>query len=75
MTTPPERLWTSKDVATFLNVEEQLVKRWTREGMVPFIKLGRLTRYHPQAIREWIAAVSKSPIPSQRDPLTILRRS
>ncbi len=55
--TPTEPLWTRRQAADWLGVSESSLamdavdRRWG----VPFIKLGRTVRYHPEHVREWAA--------------------
>ena len=40
-------LWTAKEVAEFLKVDEDSVYRWVAQRRIPFVKIGRLTRFRP----------------------------
>ena len=44
-TTPDQNLLTSKDVARILAISERQVFALKATGELPFIKIGRLTRY------------------------------
>ncbi len=48
-------LWTSKDVATFLQVSLRWVEKQRALGVLPCIALPgrRLVRYDPDAVRAW----------------------
>lgn len=55
----PERqkddaLWTIEDVAGFLNVSRQTVRRRMKAGVLPHIRNGRIIRFVPSDIREWV---------------------
>jgi excisionase family DNA binding protein len=55
---PPsiESLWTPKDVASYLRVSVRKVERMRSAGAMPSpdFFLGRLPRYRPDSIREWL---------------------
>lgn len=40
-----EEMLKAKDLAKALNVNTETVRRWTREGTIPHIKLGASKRY------------------------------
>ena len=45
------------DTAKALNVKPACLRRWRREGRgLPFVRVGRLVRYDPRAISEFILA-------------------
>jgi hypothetical protein len=50
-----EALWTSKDVAVFLQVSLRWVEKQRALGVLPCLALPgrRLVRYDPEAIRAW----------------------
>jgi hypothetical protein len=50
-----EPLWTSKDVAEFLQVSLRWVEKQRALGVLPCVALPgrRLVRYDPEAIRAW----------------------
>jgi excisionase family DNA binding protein len=47
-----EALWDAGEVAAFLKVDQDSVYRWVSQGRIPHVKVGRLTRFKPDAIRE-----------------------
>lgn len=47
-----EGLWDAGEVAAFLNVKKETVYRWVQQDRLPFVKVGRLTRFRPAEIRE-----------------------
>jgi excisionase family DNA binding protein len=53
MTTPAltQRLWTAGDAADWLNVSTETVRRRIADGTIRAIKLGRLVRIDPAALR------------------------
>lgn len=49
-------LWTAEDVAARLSISEGTVKQWVKAGRLPVVKVGRLNRFRPADIEEWIEA-------------------
>lgn len=54
-----EKLWTKKDVATYLNVDPSTVRRWMRDGRnpLPYRYIGRRPRFVKQEIDAWISTL------------------
>jgi len=50
---PIERLWTVKDVATYLGVSKSWVYQHAEAGDLPCLRVGALLRFDPDAIRTW----------------------
>lgn len=51
-TREPEGLWNADQVARYLGVTKWAVYLWTRQGLVPHVRVGpRTVRYEPAAIR------------------------
>jgi predicted DNA-binding transcriptional regulator AlpA len=62
----PARLWTEIDAATFLGVQPKALQAWrTRGGGPPFVKIGRLVRYRPSLVEEWVVSQERA---STSDP-------
>lgn len=51
-----QKLWTPKDLADYLSVKESVIKYWVRNHEIPFVRIGRQTRFDRDNILEWIAA-------------------
>ncbi len=51
----PEALWTSQDVADFLQVSLRWVEKQRALGVLPCVALPgrRLVRYDPETVRTW----------------------
>jgi excisionase family DNA binding protein len=60
MSGKPDKLWTPKDLADYLSVEESVVKYWARTQELPCVRLGRRIRFVPNDIMEWIWAKGNS---------------
>jgi len=54
------KLLTVHDVASKLQVCEETIRRWVREDRLPSIRVGRLIRFDPKAIEEWIEVRSEA---------------
>jgi len=48
--------WNSNQVAEYLGVSRVSISNWCRDKKLPHIRLGRLLRFDPEAIKEWEAA-------------------
>lgn len=44
-------LWDAEQVAAFLKIKTETVYLWASQGRLPKVKVGRLTRFNPDAIR------------------------
>ncbi len=49
-----EPLWTVEDVAAYLRLEPETVRKMARNGRLPAIKLGRVWRFRREKIAEWV---------------------
>jgi len=52
-------LWSTADLANYMRCSERHVLALRHKGL-PSIKLGHLTRFEPQAVRQWLAAITES---------------
>lgn len=50
---------TIEKVAEILGVKTSTIYQWTYEGYIPHVKLGRLVRFDPKAIEEWVRKSTK----------------
>ena len=50
-----EKLLTVPEVAVILQVKPSTVYTWVREGKIPHIRVGRLIRFRPLQIEEFIS--------------------
>lgn len=48
-------LWTAEEVATYLKMDPETVRRKAREKAIPSFHLGRWVRFRKEHIDEWIA--------------------
>lgn len=51
-----ESLWTTAEAAKYLAVSES----WLLRSGIPFIRLARLRRYHPEVVRAYLNARASS---------------
>lgn len=49
-------------LAEHLNVTERFVRRLVEERRIPFLKIGKFIRFHPDEIRIWVAATKVDPL-------------
>ena len=50
----PQLLLSPRDTARALGISERTLAQRTAEGMFPIVKIGRLTRYDVEFLRQWI---------------------
>lgn len=48
------RFYNAKDIACYLGVSEDAVRKWTQRGYIPFIKLGKSLRFDMIKIEGWL---------------------
>lgn len=51
-----EQMLKAKDLAEALNVNVETVRRWTRDGIIPHIKLGASKRYSLERVKTSLEA-------------------
>lgn len=50
-----DRLLTCEEVAKLLSLKDLTVRRWTKEGKIPCVRIGgRAVRYRPSDLEKWI---------------------
>ncbi len=49
------RVWSVEDVARELQVSQSYVYKLISKDKIPFAKVGRLVRFHPERIYEWLS--------------------
>ncbi len=62
-------LWTVADVATYLRVSRSWVYHRSAAGMLPFLRVGALLRFEPDAIR----AYAQGKAPGSSDVLLVTK--
>lgn len=56
----PDKAWTVKECAAFLDVSEETLSTMAQNGEIPCQRVGKkLYRFHPQAVSEWVADKEK----------------
>lgn len=50
-----ERLLTAPEVAKLLNVEVATIYAWAQRRQIPFQKVGRVLRFDPLKLEQWLA--------------------
>ncbi len=48
------RFYSAKDIAVYLGVSEDAVRKWALRGQIPFIKLGKSLRFDMIKIDGWL---------------------
>jgi excisionase family DNA binding protein len=51
---PPATWFTVPDLARMLNVSQDLIRSLVPKRMIPFCKFGKLVRFDPRRIDEWL---------------------
>lgn len=49
-----ERLWTVREVASYLSCSASWVYQAVAAGRIPVVRIGALVRFEPTAIRAWV---------------------
>lgn len=49
------RLLTIDTLAAHLDVTERFVRRLVEDNRVPYLKVGKFVRFHPDDINDWLA--------------------
>ena len=56
----PEKAWTLKECAAFLDVSEETVSTMAQNGQIPCQRVGQKPyRFHPGKVAEWLAGREK----------------
>ena len=50
------RLVDAQQLADALGVTRRIIYRWTEEGTLPHLKIGRLVRFDEAAVEAWLAS-------------------
>lgn len=59
--------WTIEELAEELGVTTRTIRRYIDEpNGLPHVAIGRRTRFHKPAVREWLMSRMKRPNPSRR---------
>ena len=54
-----EKHWDVHDLGAVLKVKEPTIRSWVLLRKIPFIRCGRLIRFRPSQIEEWLAKKSQ----------------
>jgi excisionase family DNA binding protein len=49
-----KKLLSVAETAELLNVKKSTIYAWIHERRLPFIRVGRLPRFRPEAIEQWL---------------------
>ena len=53
-------LWTVKDIAAYLQIKDTSVRQLSKQGKIPGFQIGRMWRYDPERIRQWIEELQQN---------------
>lgn len=54
-----EALWTVVDVATYLKLEEDTIRKMARNGILPGVKVGKVWRFRKNQINDWLGQLQE----------------
>ena len=57
---PTPVLWTTRQAAAALQISERTLQDWTRDGVVPAIKVNRTVRYRPESVEQALRRLEAS---------------
>lgn len=56
---PTDALWDARAVAEFLGASASYVYKKVQAGKIPYVRIGWMVRFSPDAIRAWVKARAK----------------
>ncbi|MBM3215288.1 helix-turn-helix domain-containing protein [Candidatus Poribacteria bacterium] len=56
-----DRLLSVREVAALLNVQPKTIYHWTQAGGFPYVKVGRLLRFHRADVLRWVEKTTYRP--------------
>ena len=59
-------LWDKRQLASYLKVSVYAIDSWVSQRKIPFVKVGSLVRFVPEAIREWLKKGGHRDDPNRR---------
>jgi excisionase family DNA binding protein len=62
----PKRLLTIQEVAELTGVSVTTLYKWVSQRKIPHIKMGRLVKFDPVKLDEWIKQQTRMPMPNKR---------
>jgi excisionase family DNA binding protein len=62
----PKRLLTIQEVAELTGVSVTTLYKWVSHRKIPHIKMGRLVKFDPVKLDEWIKQQTRMPMPNKR---------
>ncbi len=61
------RLLDVQEVATFTGLSASTLYTMVSQRRIPYVKVGRLTKFDPALLEEWIAKHTVMPMPEKKD--------
>ena len=59
-----EALMSPDEAASILGISRRTLEGYVRARKIPFVKLGHLTKFRPQTLRQWIEAQERQVMPA-----------
>ncbi len=56
-----EKLWTINETANYFGLKPDTVRAMSRDKRIPAIKVGRIWRFEPRDIAEWLLSQKNEP--------------
>lgn len=53
-------LWNGRQTAKAMDISERTLWQLTKDGKIPHVRIGKLVKYDPSAVREWISKNSRA---------------
>lgn len=50
MKVPDPRLYTTREIALFVGVSKRTIQAWVQEGIISYLKIGKLIRFNPMRV-------------------------
>jgi excisionase family DNA binding protein len=67
-----ERLIDAVEAATYLGVSRPCIDKWVRAKFIPCVHIGRLLRFRPETLRNWVKGQEAPPkLPPHKSNITL----
>ena len=63
-------LWDKMQVAEYLKVSKATINVWVALGFIPYFRIGRLIRFNPDEIKDWIHTKAVKPATGEETEAT-----
>lgn len=55
-----DKLLTVEQLSVLLGIQPSTIYKWTHEGFIPHVKLGRLVRFNEATVMKWVERRSEA---------------